>query len=513
MSALLDVTVTGSFVLIAALGATRLLSRRSAALRHCVIAAALACAAALPLLRLVVPTWHVDLGIAAAFGGSRPTTAVQPREATLQRPASDGGRVAMIVPQRLEPDAARRNVPAEGVMFGWLMGVMVSSGILLIGVARLRWLASRATELGEGTWVAVARELARHYSLRRTPLVLQSDHPALLVTWGVRQPRVIVPAAASAWNTDRIRLVLGHELAHVQRRDWLIQLGAEVVRCVFWFNPIVWIACRALRQESEQACDDAVLALGIDGGTYATHLVAIARTCRIRRDMWSPAAAIAGPSSLERRVRAMLNARVNREPLTSRAAGIAMAALLLLTAPLAGFEAFAQARFATVSGTVADESGGVLVGTALVFSNPTAATKHEVRTNQSGYFEFVGLSAGDYILEVRHLGFEPLKESVPLGVGETLQKNVTMRVGSVSEVIRVTGERDEIAASRNRVADAPARRRRPCPNPAIGGCIGAPVKLHDVRPLYPSTLKEARLAGTVLIEGQIGTDGKMKTCA
>ena len=96
-------------------------------------------------------------------------------------------------------------------------------------------------------------------------LLLQSDHPTLLVTWGVWQPKVILPAEARGWPEDRIRIVLAHELAHVRRGDWLVQLAAELLRAIYWFNPLLWIACRQLRRESEHACDDAVLALGVEG--------------------------------------------------------------------------------------------------------------------------------------------------------------------------------------------------------------------------------------------------------
>ena len=52
---------------------------------------------------------------------------------------------------------------------------------------------------------------------------------------------------------------------------------AEIARAGYWFNPVIWIACRRLRQESEQATDDMVLHAGIDGSDYAAHLLDLAR--------------------------------------------------------------------------------------------------------------------------------------------------------------------------------------------------------------------------------------------
>ena len=66
-----------------------------------------------------------------------------------------------------------------------------------------------------------------------------------------------------SWTLDRVHVVLSHELAHIRRHDWLVQIGAETVRAVLWFNPLVWMVCARLRRESEQACDDEVLGTGV----------------------------------------------------------------------------------------------------------------------------------------------------------------------------------------------------------------------------------------------------------
>ena len=119
--------------------------------------------------------------------------------------------------------------------------------------------------------------LSEHFGLRTPVRLLQSDQPALLVTWGLFTPKVMLPADAASWDADRIRVVLAHELAHVQRSDWIVQIGGELLRSAYWFNPLVWFASSRLRLESERACDDAVVNLGVSGGDYALHLLELAR--------------------------------------------------------------------------------------------------------------------------------------------------------------------------------------------------------------------------------------------
>ena len=96
----------------------------------------------------------------------------------------------------------------------------------------------------------------------------------LLATWGWRRPRVVIPACGLGWSDERVRTVLAHEVAHVVRHDWLLQSVAETLRALLWWNPLAWLACRALRDDSELACDDAVLHAGVGATAYADHLAA-----------------------------------------------------------------------------------------------------------------------------------------------------------------------------------------------------------------------------------------------
>jgi beta-lactamase regulating signal transducer with metallopeptidase domain len=90
------------------------------------------------------------------------------------------------------------------------------------------------------------------------------------------RPALLLPAGAEDWPDQRLRVVLHHELAHVQRNDWMIQIIAELVRAAYWFNPICWMTIRRLVRESEHACDDMALNCGISGNDYAEQLLAVA---------------------------------------------------------------------------------------------------------------------------------------------------------------------------------------------------------------------------------------------
>jgi TonB family protein len=504
MGLLLETTVKSSLVVLAALVVVACLRRRSAALRHWILSAAIVAAMVSPVLGLVTPSWHVPLD---AIARPQLIGAVAP-PALARRPAQPAAD-----PDRREKAVSRSMAGAAAVVStAWLAGASAGVLVLLIGLGRLTWIASTARRVDDGPWAVAAREVASDYGLRRPVVILQSDHPALLVTWGFVQPKVILPRTAPHWPADRIRVVLAHELAHIKRGDWLIQMVGEIARAGYWFNPVMWIACRRLRLESEQATDDVVLHAGINGSEYASHLLELARAFS-RGGAWLPAPAIARPSSLERRVRAMLNTRTNRAPIT-RAARLGIVAALSAVAIAV---ASAQGAFSTFSGTVFDPMNGYLPGVTMTLTNTQSGAKHEIRSDRTGHFEFVGLPPGAYSLEAILPGFSVLRGTLDL-TGRDVQRDVTLKVGELEETISVWASLGKLSTS----PTSPPVARRPAPDKfammkqcaertptvgSMGGNLRQPTKLRDVKPLYPEQLAEAGTGGVLVFAARIGTDG------
>ena len=297
MTTLVALALKSVVLLAGALVAARI--ARTATMRHVVLASAIGALAALPVLSFVLPQWSA----ADIFGTSTPV---------------------------VSPDWLRG--AGTWIVGLWAAGTAVNLIVLVARLAWLAWLHSRCDVLRDHPLSDLAIDIGAEYRLSRPVTVLQSDGTALLGTWGV-DPKVVVPAHAASWDAQRAEIVFRHELAHIRRHDWIIQTAAEVVRAFYWCNPLVWIACRQLRDESEHACDAAVLHAGIDSHDYAAHLVELARTLRPRCAWW-PAAAMARPSTLERRVREILSPRTQGTP--PRGTRVAAAtAMFLLMLPLA----------------------------------------------------------------------------------------------------------------------------------------------------------------------------------
>lgn len=548
-----------SVVLALALAAAWAVRHRSAALRYWVLSLGLALAALTPVTVAIAPQWTLPGQWLAT-----PGPAVTRSAMVLSSTPLDSTPAAPVTASATSwaPDLGDLSLAI------WLVGASIAVIVVCAGLVRLRQLSRGATPLRQGDWPLVAREVEAAYGLTRQVTLLQSDHPALLVTWGVLRPRVFLPSAAQDWPAERVRIVLRHELAHVLRGDWSIQVAAALFGAVCWFHPLAWIVIRRLRQESEYACDDIVLRCGTDGEQYAAHLLAIARVVCQPRSVRVPAPAIARQSTLEQRIQAMLNRAHDRQPptlLTRVAVGVALsvatiavagAALSATDTPPVVIEApravapiapgippvvapvarpavpaqtaiAGQAARGALSGLVIDQLGGLLPGTSVTLTSEATGGALVVATDRAGRFAFSDLRPGRYALEVQLPGFQNSRTVVTLDGGDTQTRTISMSVGSLQETITVIGTRGAPASvEAPRPAATPARsvrtwqvaslddfraslERATFRAGTIGGTIKAPTKTRHVNPIYPGALQSQGVEGRVELIATIGVDGQV----
>ncbi|HEU5321540.1 MAG TPA: M56 family metallopeptidase, partial [Methylomirabilota bacterium] len=231
----------------------------------------------------------------------------------------------------------------QALLFGiWLAGALAVLAVLAAAVLRV-WRQHRlARPITDASWAALLDRLRAELDVRRPVELMAGGERAMPMTWGWRRPVVLLPAAAEAWPEARRRAVLLHELAHVTRRDYAAQLGAELVRALYWFNPLVWMAARKLRLESEHACDDQVLTAGARASDYAGDLLEIARSLRAARLTAPAGLAMARPSQLAGRLLAVLDGGRSRRGVSRRLAFPAWLAAACLVVPLAALSPGAE---------------------------------------------------------------------------------------------------------------------------------------------------------------------------
>ena len=484
MMLLTDVALRSSVILAIGLAVNAALARRSAALRHITLAATIFATAAVVPLSLWLPEWSVPISSQTVADSGNPTSA-----ATATVTADENTSVHRTSAIDL----------AFAVAAGWVAGCVVTGAFLLVGICRLWRTAGRAQVVEDGQWTSITREVAEWQGLRRPVTLLLTDQSDLLATWGLLRPCVLLPPHAREWPGDRIRIVLCHELAHIRRHDWFVQITAEAVRIAFWFNPLIWIACTRLRRDSEQACDDAVLRQQVPAREYAGLLLDLAKKCRKPTSTWASAVPMARPSTLERRIAAMLNPATNRATPSRQSIIMIVLLLLAITVPTAAFRA-AQTAPATLTGSVYDPTGAVMPGVTLTLQN-AQEDKLQTTSRADGRFDFPQVAPGKYTLSAAIPGFRELRQEFELKSARDWDRAITLQVGELKETINV----------RDRRITGPVGPSQPqLPKPLrVGGNIRVPMKTVDVRPIYPKTMREAGREGVVPIEAMIGPDGSV----
>jgi protein TonB len=202
----------------------------------------------------------------------------------------------------------------------------------------------------------------------------------------------------------------------------------------------------------------------------------------------------------------MLSTTIDRSPM-SRRVRVAIAATLGAAAVTI---AAAQGPFATFSGSITDPLNGTLANATLVLTNTQNSSKYEVRSDQAGHFEFVGLPPGDYLLQASFTGFSTLRGTLTVS-GQNVQRDLTLKVGSLEETLTVrAGPSVSVAVRPESIAASVRRRSADCKPSATGGTLTPPVKLEDVRPQYPPHLASAGIGGVVVLDSVIAPDGTMK---
>jgi beta-lactamase regulating signal transducer with metallopeptidase domain len=155
----------------------------------------------------------------------------------------------------------------------WLAGVAFLSLYHLVGWRWARRLSRKGEPVGEAL-AALARDLCQRLGIRRAVAFLESSAVSVPTVVGWLRPVVLVPASTLTGLSPRqLEAILAHELAHVRRHDYLINLLQTAVETLLFYHPAVWWVSAQVRRERENCCDDLAVAVCGDRLAYARALV------------------------------------------------------------------------------------------------------------------------------------------------------------------------------------------------------------------------------------------------
>jgi TonB family protein len=301
-AALIDFVWQGMAVALLLWIALMLFRRRSANVRYVASCAALAALAVAPLVTGVIHYNRLKPVVTASA-----STVVSPVVTTMLSVSGEGASRFQAVLRAMQPWA----LPL------WAAGVLAFSLRLVWSwrqVSRLR----RAGDAARDEVLALVEKLAVRLRCGRRVRVLISSIAEGPGVVGWLRPVVLLPASTLlGLSPEQLEAVLAHELAHIRRHDYLVNLVQLTIETLLFYHPAVWWISSRIRHERELCCDDLAVGLTGDAIGYAR---ALTRLERLR--VSEPVMAMSGRGgSLVYRVRRLVGAET-RELGPSRLPGI-----------------------------------------------------------------------------------------------------------------------------------------------------------------------------------------------
>lgn len=242
--------------------------------RYAATLGALAAVVAAGCLTLAILDYrHADRPVAQQPAApDRSSAVVTPARGTANVHTADSPPGSDLTPA--QPAGSRRAWARWGAA-AWAVG----AGLMLVRAAWLvvdaHGIRRRSRPVPDGSALATLRdEVAARLGLARRIAIAISDEVAVPCVFGIVWPTILVPAAVTTgMSASELSVILAHEMAHVRRWDYPVNLLQLLVEALLFFNPFVWWLSRQARVEREACCDALAVGTGVDRAEYSRVLL------------------------------------------------------------------------------------------------------------------------------------------------------------------------------------------------------------------------------------------------
>jgi len=157
----------------------------------------------------------------------------------------------------------------------YFIGMLIMTIRIIYAYLLIRQLKSKGLYPAPVAFNQHMNDVIRQLNIVSTVRLYLSDRVNVPVMLGFIKPIILLPVSIATHLTSaQIEAIITHELAHIRRWDYLINLLQSIIEAVFFFNPFVWLLSKIMRDEREKACDEMVVQ-AVPPYTYATALLAL----------------------------------------------------------------------------------------------------------------------------------------------------------------------------------------------------------------------------------------------
>lgn len=264
-------------------------------------------------------------------------------DATIAEPESAQAAESIVVPSK--PRGLYIRPWLGSIVAIWAIGVAFLCTRLLTSWLSLRRLVAAAYPPADKAILTRFERLTERVQVRRPVVLLETTALVVPMVVGWIKPIVIVPTAMlSGMTTIQVEAILAHELAHILRHDYALNVAQNFIETIFFYHPAVWWISQQIREERENCCDDVATTICGSPTEYVRALTALEQL----RSHASPIVVSAKGGTLLKRVRRILN--VDAAPQRSGLlVPISMVATILVLGFVAGLQSVAGRPTASIN--------------------------------------------------------------------------------------------------------------------------------------------------------------------
>ena len=158
----------------------------------------------------------------------------------------------------------------------WLMGMVFFLLRLLGGLAFIQKLKTQQQQALPAEWQTVFEKIHNKFPMKKTVRIVESALAKTPMVIGYLKPVILFPlGAVNQLTQQEVEAVLAHELAHIYRNDYLLNIIQSFIEIIFYYHPAVWWISANIRTERENCCDDIAVKICGSSITYVKALVTL----------------------------------------------------------------------------------------------------------------------------------------------------------------------------------------------------------------------------------------------